>query len=80
MGGYNAAGYRVGERHHRAKYTDHQIELVLLLHEEGYGCRRISRIMEMSLSHVKGVLRGDKRGQMSPGPRTASKTRYPSQG
>lgn len=33
---FNARGYRIGENHHRAKFSDHDIELMRDLHES-YG-------------------------------------------
>lgn len=42
----NARGYRVGEGHHRARYSDATVERARQLYEEeGLGCTWISRML-----------------------------------
>lgn len=49
-------GYPRGEKHHQAKYTDHEIELVRQLRADGLKIGEIARKMEMARSHVWRVL------------------------
>lgn len=52
----NKNGYPSGERHHRARFTDHEIELVRQLRADGMKIGDIARKMEMARSHVWRVL------------------------
>ena len=47
---------RVGERHHRARLTDHDVELVRTLHEEhGLGYKSLARKFDAPVSTVRDV-------------------------
>lgn len=48
-------GYRVGETHHRAKLTDHDVELIRLLHEDGMSCTEIATKFECSRSTISDI-------------------------
>jgi uncharacterized iron-regulated protein len=47
---------RVGENHHNARYTDHEVELLRQLHEQGLGYRRLSAKMEMPIRTIRDIL------------------------
>ena len=53
----NANGYRIGETHHKARYTDHEIELVRQLRIDGWKIVEISSKMGMSKGYVSFVVR-----------------------
>ena len=45
-------GFRIGETHHNAKLTDHDVELIRLLREGGMKVREIARKFECSPSNI----------------------------
>ena len=49
--GINDQGKRVGEGHHRAKLTDHEIELIRWLYDDGMSISEIARKFEIPKSH-----------------------------
>lgn len=59
----NEQGVRVGESHHNAKLTDHEIELVHRLHDEGLGYLAIARRFDVSKSCIAGIVRCERRAQ-----------------
>jgi hypothetical protein len=59
----NEKGRRIGEDHPRARFTDHDVELLLRLREEGVSYQRIAEIMECSYDYVRSVCLGRRRGQ-----------------
>ena len=65
--GVNAAGYRVGESHHRAKLSNADINLILYLAEAGLSQREIAKKFDdglvVSRSTVRDVLSGRIRSQ-----------------
>lgn len=60
----NEKGRRIGEAHPCAVLTDHEVDIVFVLHEEGWGCRRIARKLEVSRALVRKILKGDLRAQV----------------
>ncbi|OWF73535.1 hypothetical protein B4902_08520 [Yersinia frederiksenii] len=46
----------IGERHYRAKYSDHDVELCRELHEQGIGTKVIAEKMEMPVSTVEAIV------------------------
>jgi DNA invertase Pin-like site-specific DNA recombinase len=42
-----------GETHFNARYTDHEVELVRQLHEQGQGYKAIAKRMEMPVRTVR---------------------------
>lgn len=53
------SGRRKGEHHHKAKLTNHEVELMRRLHEEhpvGHpdhmGCRKLAKMFEVSVRQV----------------------------
>lgn len=59
----NERGYRIGEDHHNAQATDSDVEQCLRLHAQGYGYRRIARIMGIGRSTVRDYITGKRRAQ-----------------
>lgn len=48
----NEMGRRFGQRHHRAKLTDRDVELMLQLRGQGWSCAQIARKFEVSRGHA----------------------------
>lgn len=59
----NELGRRIGQDHHNAVLTNHDVELLLTMHEEGAGYRRLSAKFEVSKSLVRNIIKGKCRGQ-----------------
>lgn len=55
--GVSDTGRRCGETHHRAKLSDHDIDLIRDLHSEGIGYRRIAEKFEVSHSTVRDIVK-----------------------
>lgn len=45
-------GFRIGETHHNAKLTDHDVELIRLLREGGMKVKEIAKKFECSPSNI----------------------------
>jgi hypothetical protein len=72
----NDRGFVVGEDHHRAKLTDHDVELVLYLrNEEGWTYAQIAAKMEVGRTTVANICRYRTRAQTVMG-QTAAPSRY----
>lgn len=67
----NDIGRRVGQDHHNAKLTDHDIDLLFALRDAGWGYKRLAAKFEISKRHVRDVLAGKRRGQAVAGFRSA---------
>lgn len=63
----NEAGRRIGDSHHRAKLTDHEVEQVLQLHSEGYGYRKLAAMFDISRSNIRHIIKGRCRAQFPAG-------------
>ena len=50
---YNARGWRIGEDHGRAKYTDHEVTLALDLRAAGLSYRAIAAALEVPAPTVR---------------------------
>lgn len=65
---FNEIGYRVGESHHNAKLTD--IEVDALIRDRGpedaptMSLSQLAKRYGLSKSGVKGILDGNRRGQL----------------
>lgn len=59
----NEAGRRIGDSHHRAKLTDHEVEQVLQLHAEGYGYRKLATMFETSRFTIRDMVKMRRRTQ-----------------
>lgn len=53
----NHNGYRIGQSHQNAKFTDHEIELARQMHREGWKLVDIAAKLEMSVSYVSYIVR-----------------------
>lgn len=58
----NEIGYRIGDSHHNAKLTDHEIELVRQLRADGMKLRDLAKKFEVSKGHISKILRHALRG------------------
>ncbi|CAB3648548.1 hypothetical protein CEY09_05385 [Achromobacter marplatensis] len=55
--GINELGLRVGEDHHRATLTDHDVELMREIREtEGLGYKRLAKMFDVSVAHVRNIV------------------------
>lgn len=61
--GVNERGYPIGEDHPGAVLSDHYVDLVFELHDDGWGYDRIARVMECSKSLIRRILKGEIRNQ-----------------
>lgn len=59
----NECGQRIGQDHPRAVLTDHQIDLLLDLRDEGWGYRRLAKVFQISRTAVKRYCKGEMRAQ-----------------
>ena len=59
----NERGYRIGEAHHRAKLSDHDVELIHELIEAGVTQRQIAFKFEVSRSTIRDIHSGRCRSQ-----------------
>lgn len=54
---------KTGQYHHRAKLTDHDVELIRQLHEEGMSYTTIARKFDVSRSMVGRICRFERRAR-----------------
>ena len=59
----NEIGRRIGDSHHNAKLSKGEVDLLLGLHGEGWGYRRLSAKFEVSKSLVRNIVKGRARCQ-----------------
>lgn len=59
----NGLGRRIGEQHPRAVLTDHEVDLVFALHDDGMSLAEIARKMEVSKGCIWKIVHGYRRGQ-----------------
>lgn len=59
----NERGLRVGESHHNAELSNHEVEEIRKLHESGMSYPRIADKFEISKSSVGKYCRYERRGQ-----------------
>lgn len=62
--GLSESGTRVGETHHRAKLTDHDIDLIRELHEEGLSYKVIAEKFQVGKSTVADIVKCRRRWQL----------------
>lgn len=58
---FSESGARIGQSHPNARYTDREVDLMLELKEQGYGSRRIARMMDVPRQTVASILSGRRR-------------------
>lgn len=68
--GVNDRGVRVGEDHQRATLTDHDVELMRQLREEGLGYKRLAKMFDTSVRNVRDIVNYKRRVTTPTGWRT----------
>jgi hypothetical protein len=63
----NDSRRRIGEQHPGAVLTDHEVELVHALHEDGLSLAEIARKMEVTKGCIWKIVHGYRRGQVPAG-------------
>lgn len=63
----NEIGRRIGHDHHRAKLTNGEVEMLLQMHSEGIGYRKLAGMFEVSKSQVRYIIKGSCRAQFPAG-------------
>jgi hypothetical protein len=63
----NGAGRRIGESHHGAVLSDHEVGLVHELYELGMSLAEIARKMEVTKGCIWKIVHGYRRGQIPAG-------------
>lgn len=56
--GLSASGRRVGESHPRAVLTDHEVDLLLELHDDGYSLAWLAEKFEIAKSTAHSIVSG----------------------
>jgi transposase len=59
----NETGRRIGESHPNTKLTDHDVELILALVDEGLSYTEVAEKFEVSKSCIQHLVSGRNRGQ-----------------
>lgn len=54
----NARNYRIGQDHHRARYTDREVRQILALRDEGFSCYRIAQLLGIPKETVRDYASG----------------------
>lgn len=67
----NDRGYVIGEQHHRAKLSDHEVDLVLELIDEGIPPGEVARKFDISRRTVRDYIAGRARAQTVAGHKLA---------
>lgn len=62
--GTNERGFVVGQDHHRSKLTDHEVDLIIRLREEGLKLIEIAEKFEISKTEVCYICKGERRSQI----------------
>lgn len=60
---YNDCGFRIGECHPRAKLTNHDVELIIQLVDEGLSCREVAIKFGVTRAYVHLISQGLRRSQ-----------------
>lgn len=60
----NERGHVVGESHGRAVLTDHDVDLVFALREDGMSIGKIAKAMEVSKGCIQHILEGRNRSHV----------------
>ena len=63
--GVNDEGRRVGESNPNSKLSDHEVDLLLGLHSEGWGYRRLAKKFEIGRTQVRRIVAGKNRAQFA---------------
>ena len=60
----NEISRRVGNSHHNAKLTNAEVDMLLEMHDQGLGYRKLSAMFEVSKSLVRDICKGKSRCQI----------------
>lgn len=63
--GVNERGRLVGQSHQNARLTNQEIDLLLEMHDKGYGYRRLAKIFNVSKSAARKYCKGEMRCQLA---------------
>jgi transposase len=66
----NDRGHVVGQDHHRAKFSNHDIDLMIELHADGMSYLQIAIKFETSKFTVRDYVKGRRRGHTAVGQKT----------
>lgn len=55
---YGESGKRIGESHYKAVLSDHEVELLISLSEEGYAVKWLAEKFECHVTTVRSILSG----------------------
>jgi hypothetical protein len=61
--GVNEIGRQIGQYRFGAKLTDHEVSLLLGMHTEGLGYKRLAKKFEISIRSVRDMVSLRRRGQ-----------------
>ena len=61
----NDRGFRVGQDHQNAKLTNHEVDLLLELRDEGWSYGKLRDAFELSKSGVRKICKGMTRCQVA---------------
>lgn len=61
----NEIGRRIGHDHHRAKLTNGEVDMILRMHDEGWGYRRLADKFEIDKGTVRDIVKGRRRAQFA---------------
>lgn len=61
----NELGRRIGQWHHRAVLSDHDVDLVHALHDDGMSMAEIARKFEVSKGCIWKIVHGYRRSQVA---------------
>jgi hypothetical protein len=59
----NEHGNRIGQHHHRARYTDAEVSLAIDLYEDGFSVASVARMMEIPRTTINDYVLGRRRAQ-----------------
>lgn len=62
--GINEKGLRVGDSHHNARLTDHEVDMLLSLRDEGWSYRQLAEKFDVSKSTAHKICQGHRRCQI----------------
>jgi transposase-like protein len=61
----NSRGRRIGQGHHRAKYSDSLVSRIVELHQSGIGYRQLARKFDIPRSTIADICTGAIRGDVA---------------
>lgn len=61
----NESGLRIGQDHHNAKLTDHEVDTICEMHATGSRIIDLARMFEVSKGTVHDIVSGRRRAQVA---------------